>query len=140
MKFGRRDFIKGTIAALIVSSFPDVTSGAEVDGSDKGHMPVIRIPLVAQDGRTVPITIDLPEHPMEDGHYVKSIEILDPDSRITDKGNVVLSPRIGKAFFSTRLKMADGKHSVKAIIECSVHGRFENTVIMSVVGGQCKEA
>lgn len=140
MKLGRRDFIRGTIAALILSSFPDVAGGIETDELSRTHVPVIRIPLVAQDGRTVPVTIDLPEHPMEEGHYVKSISIYDPNSRITDKGSVILTPGIGKAFFSTRLKMTDGKHSVKAVIECSVHGRFENTTVMSVVGGQCKEA
>jgi desulfoferrodoxin (superoxide reductase-like protein) len=139
MEFSRRDFLKGTIAALVASSFPDAAHGEEAGELNKAHEPLIRVPKVAQDGRVVPVTVDLSGHPMEEDHYIKSIEIFDMQSKTPDRGRAVLTPDIGRAFLSTRVKMPDGKHNIKVVIECSKHGRFESAVTMSVVGGQCKE-
>ncbi|MBI3592658.1 MAG: hypothetical protein HY099_04160, partial [Nitrospirae bacterium] len=66
-------------------------------------------------------------------------EIIDPQSVVKEKGVFILTPALGKASVSTRLKMADGKHSVRVIAECNKHGKWETVFNLNAVGGQCKE-
>ena len=95
--FTRRGFIKATaLIGLIGSVIPDVLMPKSYCcRRDRGkrqpiksltpeegmHIPTIDIPLIAEDGSLVPITVSI-NHPMTADHYIKSIYIVDDLSPI----------------------------------------------------------
>ncbi|MCL4491489.1 MAG: hypothetical protein M1510_06230 [Nitrospirae bacterium] len=126
-------------ARLVAEGIQRPKDPSNLSDFERIHTPVVRAPKLPQDGRFVPFRVELPEHPMDEDHYIKSIEIIDPQSVVKEKGIFSLTPALGRATVSTRLKMADGKHAVRVIAECSKHGKWETVFHLSAVGGQCKE-
>jgi sulfur-oxidizing protein SoxY len=81
-----------------------------------GHVQ-LDIPAVAADGRVVPIMIES-DFAMGAEHYVKGVHLLvdnNPDIHVAE---FRLTPQIGQAFVSTRIKMRMTS-PVRAIIETS---------------------
>lgn len=82
----------------------------------EGHVQ-LDVPTVAADGRVVPVMIES-DLPMTANAYVKAIHVLvdnNPDIHIAE---FRLTPQIGQAFVSTRIKMRMTS-PVRAIIETS---------------------
>ena len=82
----------------------------------EGHVQ-LDVPTVATDGRVVPVMIES-DLPMTANAYVKAIHVLvdnNPDIHIAE---FRLTPEIGQAFLSTRIKMRMTS-PVRAIIETS---------------------
>lgn len=82
----------------------------------EGHVQ-LDVPTVAADGRVVPVMIES-DLPMTANAYVKAIHVLvdnNPDIHIAE---FRLTPQIGQAFVSTRIKMRMTS-PVRAIIEAS---------------------
>lgn len=82
----------------------------------EGHVQ-LDVPTVAADGRVVPVMIES-DLPMSANAYVKAIHVLvdnNPDIHIAE---FRLTPQIGQAFVSTRIKMRMTS-PVRAIIETS---------------------
>lgn len=82
----------------------------------EGHVQ-LDVPTVAADGRVVPVMIES-DLPMTANAYVKAIHVLvdnNPDIHIAE---FRLTPQIGQAFLSTRIKMRMTS-PVRAIIETS---------------------
>ena len=108
--FTRRGFIKATaLIGLIGSVIPDVLMPkklfAAAESGKKAanpksltpeealHIPTVDIPLIAEDGSLVPITVSV-NHPMTADHYIKSIYIVDD-----------LSPIPARDFIDSRRQM-----------------------------------
>jgi sulfur-oxidizing protein SoxY len=69
----------------------------------RGHV-TLDMPAVAEDGRVVPVIIES-DLPMTSEHYVKSVHLVvdhNPDAHLAA---FHLTPAIGSAFISTRIKM-----------------------------------
>ncbi len=82
----------------------------------EGHVQ-LDVPTVAADGRVVPVMVES-DLPMTANAYVKAIHVLvdnNPDIHIAE---FRLTPEIGQAFLSTRIKMRMTS-PVRAIIETS---------------------
>jgi len=82
----------------------------------EGHVQ-LEVPTVAADGRVVPVMIES-DLPMTANAYVKAIHVLvdnNPDIHIAE---FRLTPEIGQAFLSTRIKMRMTS-PVRAVIETS---------------------
>jgi sulfur-oxidizing protein SoxY len=82
----------------------------------EGHVQ-LDVPTVAADGRVVPVMIES-DLPMTANAYVKAIHVLvdnNPDIHIAE---FRLTPQIGQAFVSTRIKMRMTS-PVRAVIETS---------------------
>jgi sulfur-oxidizing protein SoxY len=82
----------------------------------RGHVS-LDMPLVAEDGRVVPVIIET-DLPMEPGAYVKAVHLIvdhNPDAHLAA---FYLSPALGKASISTRIKMKRTTW-VRAIMETS---------------------
>ncbi len=99
------------------------------------HMPVVDLPIIAEDGRYVPVKIRV-NHPMTPEHYIKSIEIIDDVSPIRSKGRFNLTYRNGEAYLMTRIKLAKSA-TVTAIAECNLHGKWAGENFIKVTLGGC---
>jgi hypothetical protein len=89
---------------------------------EKAHVPFFDVPRLVENGALVPITVRL-DHPMDPDHYIKKLILIDEGSLIKIKFIVHLTPAWGKLDLSLPLKLARTT-KLKAIVECSLHGRW----------------
>jgi sulfur-oxidizing protein SoxY len=64
----------------------------------------VKLPEIAENGRTVPITVSV-DSPMTDGDYVKSVHIVSERNPQPEVISFNLSPSMGKAEVSTRMRL-----------------------------------
>ena len=102
---------------------------------EKMHVPLLGLPPIAEDGAIVPAYVDV-EHPMEPGHYIKSVEILFYTDPVVAKGRFHFTPQNGKAFLSTQIRLGESGELV-CISECNKHGKWIGTVSVKVTVGGC---
>ncbi|MEE8364234.1 MAG: thiosulfate oxidation carrier protein SoxY [Gammaproteobacteria bacterium] len=100
------------------------------------HLPKITLPPVVEDGSQAPIQIEL-EHPMDEDHYIKSIQIINFNDPLQTKGNFYFSPLNGEAFIGTQIRLSGGESTVWAIAECNQHGRWAASRDTKVAAGGC---
>ena len=81
-----------------------------------GHVE-LDVPTVAADGRVVPVMIES-DLPMSADGYVKAIHLLVDNNPDIHLAEFRLTPQIGQAFVSTRIKMRMTS-PVRAIVETS---------------------
>ena len=81
-----------------------------------GHVQ-LDVPTVAADGRVVPVMVES-DLPMTDGRYVKAVHLLVDNNPDIHLAEFRLTPQIGQAFVSTRIKMRMTS-PVRAIVETS---------------------
>ena len=154
MKLDRRNFVKHVSIGLFTMSFlgkvdpklaaaialPENNQKAkDIDnlrGLEKTHTPKLKIPMVAEDGRFVPIELTL-DHPMEKDHFVESVDVIVLSDPITTKGRFLFSPQNGRPHLKFQTRMAAGTTTVYAVIACSKHGRWVGDAMIRIVGGGC---
>lgn len=105
-------------------------------GLEKSHTPILKVPLVAEDGRVVPIEMTL-DHPMEPDHYIESVTFVVIDDPIASKCMYNFTPQSGKPFLKFQSRMDAGTKTVSAIVQCNKHGRWVGEAVMRIVGGGC---
>jgi len=81
-----------------------------------GHVQ-LDVPTVAADGRVVPVMIES-DLPMAADRYVKAVHLLVDNNPDIHLAEFRLTPQIGQAFISTRIKMRMTS-PVRAIVETS---------------------
>lgn len=64
----------------------------------------VKLPEIAENGRTVPITVSV-DSPMTEGDYVKSVHIVSERNPQPEVISFNLSPSMGKAEVSTRMRL-----------------------------------
>lgn len=92
-------------------------------------------PAIAENGQVVPLKVEV-NHPMEEGNYVKAIHLYaanNPTPRII---TVNLTPANGKAYFSTRTKLAKSQ-DVFVVAELSNGTFLKDTKNVKVTIGGC---
>ncbi len=154
MNVNRRDFIQrvglgvftvtlGSMALSRVASavtLPNDLNRAKdkynLQGLEKQHTPQLKVPLVAEDGRVVPVEMTL-DHPMEEDHYIESVTFVVIDDPLAAKCQYNFTPQSGKPFFKFQSRMDAGTKTVSAIVVCSKHGRWVGDAQMRIVGGGC---
>lgn len=104
---------------------------------EKEHAITIRVPVIAEDGANIPVIAWLENHPMEPGHYIKSMQVLNFDDPVVGKGVYHLTPANGQAFISLQIRSDGGDAEVFAIAECSTHGRWFASKKLKVSLGGC---
>src|SRR5260370_5316036 len=75
------------------------------------------IPPLVENGNTIAMSVSV-DSPMTETNYVKAIHVFNEKNPQPDIISVHLSPRAGKAAFSTRIRLADSQNVV-AIAEMS---------------------
>lgn len=100
------------------------------------HVPKVTLPPVVEDGAQAPIVVEM-DHPMEDDHYIKSIQILNFDDPIVIKGKFYFTPANGEAYLGTQIRLNGGEGTVWVIAECNRHGRWATNRGVKVAAGGC---
>jgi len=98
------------------------------------HLPVLRLPIVASNGAKVPVAVEM-THPMEPGHYISAVRVINPRDPIPSKGVFHLSPANGRAVVSFQARMDQGLSEVSVTAECNLHGRWSSTRSINVADG-----
>ncbi len=98
---------KGKNAISFKKALSVVTNGKGAKESDKVHLIV---PEIAENGAVVPVKVNV-DVPIE---QVKSIHILSTKNSNARCADVFLTPRNGKAYFATRIKLG-GTQEVVAV-------------------------
>ena len=138
----RRSFLCGILLTIPhfdqvwASSFhipSDIDNLTEIE---KIHVPKVTIPPVVEDGNQAPIVVEV-DHPMEENHYIKSIQILNFADPIVIKGQCFFTPKSGQAYLSTQIRLAGGESRVWVISECNQHGKYATYRDVKVAAGGC---
>jgi sulfur-oxidizing protein SoxY len=95
------------------------------------------IPPLVENGNTIAMSVAV-DSPMTATNYVKAIHVFNEKNPQPDIISVHLSPRAGKAAFSTRIRLADTQ-SVVAIAEMSDGSLWSDTVEVIVTIAACLE-
>lgn len=108
-----------------------MTSG---DAGTQGRV-TVKLPEIAENGRTVPITITV-DSPMTDGDYVKSVHVVADGNPSPEVISFNLSPAMGKAEVSTRMRLGKTQN-VRAAAIMSDGSVFTGTKEVKVTIGGC---
>ncbi len=100
------------------------------------HLPKITLPPVVEDGSQAPIQVEM-DHPMDEDHYITSLQIIGFNDPVQTKGNFYFTPLNGEAFISTQIRLAGGESTVWVVAECNQHGRWAGSTSTKVAAGGC---
>ena len=131
----RRAFVLGSLGSLAWGlAFPPARAWAQ-GALEREHTPHLELPILAEDSAAVPIQISV-EHPMEPDHYIRSIEVTLDKDPVPWKGKFNFTPANGRAWAAFTMRSGAGG-TVRAVAECSKHGRFAGTRDVRVAEGGC---
>ena len=142
MLMKRRSFLFGILLTIPyfdqvwASSFhipSDINNLTEIE---KIHVPKVTLPPVVEDGNQAPIVVRI-DHPMEENHYIKSIQILNFKDPVVIKGQCFFTPMSGEAYFGTQIRLAGGESRVWVVSECNRHGKYATYKDVKVAAGGC---
>ena len=142
MLMKRRSFLFGILLTIPyfdqvwASSFhipSDINNLTEIE---KIHVPKVTLPPVVEDGNQAPIVVRI-DHPMEESHYIKSIQILNFKDPVVIKGQCFFTPMSGEAYFGTQIRLAGGESRVWVVSECNRHGKYATYKDVNVAAGGC---
>jgi predicted secreted protein len=102
---------------------------------DNQHTPQIKAPRVVEVAGEVSVTVSVPLAG-DEKHYIRRLILFDENSLVKLKYAATFSPMVRQAHVTTLIKMAKNSR-LKAIAECSLHGKFlgASDVIQVGVGG-----
>ncbi len=100
------------------------------------HLPKISLPPVVEDGSQASIVCSV-DHPMDEDHYIKSIQIMNFADPVVIKGKFYLTPNNGEAYISTQIRLSGGEGTVWVVSECNKHGKWASSKNVSVAAGGC---
>jgi sulfur-oxidizing protein SoxY len=95
---------------------PDLGSALE-----RAHRPRLRLPVVAGDGATVPVVVEM-AHPMEPDHYVATVHVTNARDPVPSKGIFHLTPGNGQVYLAFQCRMHTGSSEVRATVDCTRDG------------------
>lgn len=124
----RRLLLGGLGAGMVSSAFPFAALGEPEDADrvirelfgdgeiQEGRVEV-KLPPIAENGNSVPITVSV-DSPMSEADHVTRIAVVSPANPLAEIATFELGPRAGKAEISTRIRMA-GTQRIRAVAEMS---------------------
>jgi desulfoferrodoxin (superoxide reductase-like protein) len=98
------------------------------------HFPQVRVPVVTANGDRVPITVEM-GHPMEPGHHIARITVVNERDPVPLKGVFELTPASGLAHVAFQARIDEGASELSVTAECSVHGAWTTTATVRVADG-----
>lgn len=124
----RRSLLLGATGAVSIAALPlhAIADQADLEQARRdlfGDRPIregrvtVNLPPIAENGYSVPLSVTV-DSPMTADDYVKSVAILSPRNPLPNIAQFHFTPRSGKAFVSTRIRMS-GTQSIQAIAEMS---------------------
>jgi predicted secreted protein len=134
-RLSRRALLVAGAASLIV---PRGLGAQAPSPAPPNHQVTLDLPIIAEDPAAVPIHVSV-DHPMEPDHYIRSIEVTLDRDPVSLKGKFLFSPANGRAWATFTVRSGTGGQ-VKAVAECSRHGRFTGVRDVRVADGGCAAA
>ncbi len=146
---GRRQVLQAVGAgavALVGSGFASNDAMASADAASKYLMKMaggaakegkvtLKLPEIAENGATVPITISV-DSPMTDSNYVKFVHVVAEGNPNPEVVTFSMSPGMGKAEVSTRLRLSKTQN-VRAVAVMSDGSIYGSTKQVKVTIGGC---
>ena len=86
---------------------------ASSDVDDAGTPPALGLPQLTQNGAKVPITVEM-AHPMEAGHHVTSLRVVNDRDPIPLKGEFHFTPPNGQVYLAFQARLDEGRSMVQA--------------------------
>jgi sulfur-oxidizing protein SoxY len=129
----RRRLLLGAGAALLAPR----PAGAQAP-PDRAHRIELEVPILSEEPAAVPIRVEI-DHPMEAEHFIRSVEVVAERDPVPRKGTFVFTPDNGRPWLAFHMRSGAGG-PLRAVAECSRHGRFEATKELRVVEGGCTTA
>ena len=126
----------GLVDSVYAKAFNFVADPENPTDMERMHLARISLPPVVEDGSQAPIQVEM-EHPMEDDHYIKSIQIVSFNDPVQTKGQFYFSPANGEAFIGTQIRLNGGESTVWVISECNQHGKWAVSGNTKVAAGGC---
>ena len=130
----RRAFLRGGFTGGLWLLAPAVRAAAQ-PALEREHAPRLEMPILAEDSAAVPVQVSV-DHPMEPDHYIRSIEVTLDKDPVPWKGKFNFTPGNGRAWVAFTMRSGTGG-LVRAVVECSKHGRFTGTREVRVAEGGC---
>jgi predicted secreted protein len=90
--------------------------------ADAQHTPRLKAPRVVEVAGEVSVTVSVPLAG-DEKHYIRRLILIDENSLVKVKYIATFSPTVRQAQVTTLIKMAKNSR-LKAIAECSLHGKF----------------
>jgi len=107
----KKSVTKGPNDMSLEDAIKAITEGKEVKESDKIKLSV---PEIAENGAVVPVKVEV-ESPMSEKEHVKSIHVLNSKNSNARCADIMLTPANDKAYFSTRVKLAETQEIIALI-------------------------
>jgi sulfur-oxidizing protein SoxY len=142
-EISRRSFCKWSSSLVLAAIFTSLKSrllsafdrSASGDGRKEIHTPKLILPLMTRNGDQVPVVVKM-NHPMEQGHYIRRIEVLNESDPIPSKGIFHPTPANGEIYFAFQARMHSGTSTVLAMAECNLHGTWIARHQITIPDGQ----
>lgn len=99
------------------------------------HIPQLGLPPIAEDGAIVPAYVEL-DHPMDEDHFIRSVEILFYEDPVVAKGKFHFTPSNAAPYLSTQIRLGQSGQVV-CISECNKHGKWIGVADVKVTVGGC---
>ncbi len=127
---GRRDVLRAVFGGALAvagsglvwrgaSATPETAAKAlaKMTGSGKAMQGkvTLKLPEIAENGRTVPLSVRV-DSPMSDKDYVKAIHIVAEGNPRPEVVSFNLTPGVGKAEISTRMRLGKSQNVVAAAV------------------------
>jgi len=140
----RREFVAG-LAGLAASGKLGATPEAVEEAVRKiaGGAPVKRgrvkldAPALIENGNSVVLSVHV-ESPMTEADHVKAIHVFAPKNPLPNMISVYLTPRSGRAQFTTRVRVADTQ-TLMAVAQMSDGSFWQDRVDVVVTLAACLE-
>jgi sulfur-oxidizing protein SoxY len=131
----RRVFLVGGLAGGGLWLLGPAARARAQGALEREHAPRLEMPILAEDSAAVPVQVSV-DHPMEPDHYIRSIEVTLDKDPVPWKGKFNFTPGNGRAWVAFTMRSGAGG-LVRAVVECSKHGRFTGTREVRVAEGGC---
>lgn len=109
------------VLETINGQLPQLLAGAR-GSPDPQHTPLLKVPRVVETANEVLVTVSVPLAG-DETHYIRRVILIDENSLVKVKYVATLAPQVRPAQITASIKMAQTSQ-IKAIVECSLHGKW----------------
>lgn len=131
---GRRAFVLAAAATGLGLTRERRTAAGPAGPGEGFGPPRLRLPRATGNGSTVPIVVEM-DHPMEPGHHVTSVHVVNDRDPLPSKGVFHFTPANGEVYLAFQARLDDGESTVRALVECSRAQRWSATADVRVAAG-----
>lgn len=124
----------GTSAGLVAAPALRRPATAGPPAADDLHRLTLRLPAATSNGARVPVTVEA-AHPMDPGHHVTTVTVVNPRDPVPLKGVFHFTPANGRAYVAFQARLDEGPSTVVATAECGRHGRFTAGAPVTIAAG-----